>query len=72
MSSMSTVITNRSAPAATGVPILVYADVGKAVDWLCRAFGFRERLRVQHGGSVAHAQLVVGDGAIMMGRQGGE
>jgi uncharacterized glyoxalase superfamily protein PhnB len=69
---MSSVITNRSAPAATVVPILVYADVGKAADWLCSAFGFTERLRVDRGGTVFHAQLVVGDGAIMMGREGAE
>jgi uncharacterized glyoxalase superfamily protein PhnB len=64
-------IVNQSAPAATVVPILVYEDVGRAVGWLCDAFGFVERLRVEHGGSVAHAQLIVGDGAIMLGRQGG-
>lgn len=63
---------NTSAPAATVVPILVYADVAKAVDWLCEAFGFVERLRVEHGGVVMHAQLVVGDGALMLGRQGAE
>jgi uncharacterized glyoxalase superfamily protein PhnB len=62
---------NQSAPAATVVPILVYADVGKAIEWLCGAFGFTERLRVERDGVVFHAQLVVGDGAVMIGRQGG-
>jgi uncharacterized glyoxalase superfamily protein PhnB len=38
-------VTNRSAPSSTVVPILVYKDVGHAIDWLCRAFGFAERLR---------------------------
>jgi uncharacterized glyoxalase superfamily protein PhnB len=64
-------IVNESAPGATVVPVLVYADVGRAVAWLCEAFGFAERLRVEHEGSVAHAQLVVADGALMLGRQGG-
>jgi uncharacterized glyoxalase superfamily protein PhnB len=36
---------NRSAPEADVVPILIYADVAKAIDWLCAAFGFKERLR---------------------------
>jgi len=63
---------NRSAPSATVVPILVYADVGKAVEWLTNVFGFAERLRVEHDGQVLHAQLIVGDGAIMLGRQGAE
>ncbi len=62
---------NRSAPAATVVPILVYEDVTQAIDWLCRAFGFAERLRFARDGVVGHAQLNVGDGAIMLGREGG-
>lgn len=64
-------LTNRSAPTATIVPILVYEDVGAAIDWLCRAFGFTERLRAERGGVIGHAQLMVGDGSIMIGRQGG-
>ncbi len=66
-------IVNRSAPRATVVPILVYEDVEKAIDWLCATFGFKERLRAAGpGGSVAHAQLAIGDGAVMLGRPGGE
>jgi len=64
-------VTNRSAPAATIVPILIYEDVGQAIDWLCRAFGFTERLRVERDGVIGHAQLVFAEGAIMLGRQGG-
>jgi len=64
-------ITNRSAPTATVVPILIYEDVGQAIDWLCRAFGFSERLRVERDGIIGHAQLTVAEGAIMLGRQGG-
>jgi uncharacterized glyoxalase superfamily protein PhnB len=63
--------TNRSAPSATVVPILIYGDVGEAIHWLCRAFGFTERLRAERDGVVGHAQLAVGEGAIMLGRQGG-
>lgn len=62
---------NRSAPSATVVPVLIYEDVAKAIDWLCAAFGFRERLRVERGGVVGHAQLAANEGAIMLGRQGG-
>ena len=65
-------IENQSAPGATIVPILIYADVGKAIEWLCGAFGFVERLRAEREGIVGHAQLVVADGAIMLGRQGHE
>jgi len=63
---------NQSAPDASVVPILVYADVARAIDWLCSTFGFAERLRHERDGVVGHAQLVVGTGAIMIGREGGE
>jgi len=66
-------VVNRSSPRATVVPILVYEDVGKAIDWLCGTFGFTERLRAARpGGSVTHAQLAIAEGAVMLGRQGAE
>lgn len=66
-------IVNRSAPTATVVPILVYEDVGKAIDWLCGAFRFTERLRAPGpGGRITHAQLAIAEGAIMLGGQGAE
>ena len=37
---------NRSIPASTVVPVLVYPDVRAAVAWLGEAFGFAERVRV--------------------------
>ena len=65
-------ISNRSAPRAAIVPILIYPDVNAAVTWLCDAFGFQERLRAAgRDGVVTHAQLVTGTGDIMMGRAGG-
>ena len=64
-------IVNRSAPTASVVPILVYEDVGAALEFLTRAFGFTERLRAEWGGAISHAQMDVGAGSIMMGKQGG-
>jgi uncharacterized glyoxalase superfamily protein PhnB len=64
-------IVNRSAPRATVVPILVYEDVEKAIDWLCATFGFKERLRAAGpGGAVSHAQLTVAEGALMLAARG--
>ena len=63
--------TNRSAPTATVVPILIYEDVAEAIDWLCRAFGFSERLRAERDGVIGHAQLSIAEGAVMLGRRGG-
>lgn len=37
---------NRSMPPGIIIPELAYADVSVAAEWLCRAFGFRERLRI--------------------------
>jgi len=66
-------VVNRSAPRAAVVPILVYEDVGKAIDWLCGTFGFKERLRAAApGDGVTHAQLDIAEGAVMLGRQGAE
>jgi uncharacterized glyoxalase superfamily protein PhnB len=63
---------NRSAPNAAVVPILIYPDVAAAIQWLCDAFGFQERLRASgRDGVVGHAQLTSGGGDIMIGRGGG-
>ena len=39
-------LTNRSLPTATVIPVLVYPDVRAAVVWLSEAFGFVERVRI--------------------------
>ncbi|MEP6781517.1 MAG: VOC family protein [Gemmatimonadaceae bacterium] len=39
-------LSNRSIPNAVVVPVLGYPDVMKAVEWLCGAFGFTERMRI--------------------------
>jgi uncharacterized glyoxalase superfamily protein PhnB len=58
--------------AETIAPYLYYEDGRAAVEWLCRAFGFTERM-VMDGpdGRVAHAELVLGEGTIMLGEPGG-
>lgn len=53
------------------MPILVYEDVGAALEFLSKAFGFEERLRAEWGGSISHAQMDFGAGSIMIGKQGG-
>ena len=53
---------------ATIIPTLRYRDAPAAVDWLSRAFGFEPRLVVPDGeGGIAHAQLVFGNGMVMLG-----
>lgn len=49
-------------------PALWYDDANAAIDWLCRAFGFEVRMKVEgEGGRVEHSELVFGDGLVMVG-----
>lgn len=51
---------------------LFYDDAGKAIDWICRAFGFEVRLRIEgEGGRIEHSELEFGEGLIMVGSTGG-
>lgn len=52
---------------ATVVPCLRYRDAPKAIEWLCAVFGFAKHLVVPNDdGSIAHAQLVFGNGMVML------
>jgi uncharacterized glyoxalase superfamily protein PhnB len=56
---------------ATVIPCLRYQDAPKAIDWLGRAFGFEKHMVVPgENGSIAHAQLSLGNGMIMLGSAG--
>jgi uncharacterized glyoxalase superfamily protein PhnB len=49
-----------------------YDDPAAAIEWLCRAFDFEVRLKVEgEGGTIEHSELVFGDGLIMVGGAGG-
>ena len=54
-----------------GSPIIAtfrYNDAPAAIEWLCSAFGFEKHFVVpDDNGGIAHAQLVLGDGMIMLG-----
>lgn len=59
------------APATTHpsmFPFMAYDDAPAALDWLCRAFGFEKHFVVPGpDGTIAHAQLRLGNGMIMAG-----
>ena len=61
-------LSNRSMPPSTVIPVLAYDDVAEAIGWLGEAFGFTERWRA----SSHRAQLAVGDGAVAVTERGGE
>ena len=63
---MSPLKVNRSIPASVIIPELAYPDVSEAAAWLCRAFGFFERLRIADH----RVQLTFDGGAIVVTRGG--
>ena len=55
----------------TVTPYLYYEDAGAAMDWLVKAFGFEERMRMENDqGRVGHGELLIGDGLVMVGEPG--
>jgi uncharacterized glyoxalase superfamily protein PhnB len=49
---------------------LYYQDAAKMIDWLCDAFGFTVRLKVEgENGRIEHSELEYGDGLIMVGQE---
>jgi len=53
---------NRSMPVSGVIPVLCYPDVLQAAQWLCEAFGFRERLII----GTHRVQLHAGTGAVVI------
>ena len=52
---------NRSMPPGTVIPEVPYPDVNQAAEWLARAFGFAQRLRIGNH----RVQLTIGEGSII-------
>jgi uncharacterized glyoxalase superfamily protein PhnB len=53
---------------STVVPAMRYRDATAAISFLCRVIGFEKHLVVLgQGGTVLHAQLVLGGGMLMLG-----
>src|SRR5712691_1377122 len=49
------------------VPMIAYEDAASAIDWLKRAFGFRELDRItETDGTISHAELDFEDGRIFL------
>ena len=61
-------------PPPTGWPRLsssaYYQDAGRMIDWLCEAFGFELRLKVEgDGGRIEHSELEYGEALLMVGSE---
>ncbi len=49
------------------IPMVAYEDGAAAMDWLTRAFGFRERARmIGENGRLSHGEMEAGEGMIML------
>ena len=57
-------IKNRSVPTDVVLPHISYQNLGEAIDWLTRAFGFAELYR--YGEPLSGAQMVLGEACIQM------
>src|SRR5262249_3616363 len=50
------------------IPCLRYRDAKRMIGWLCDAYGFRAQAVYEDGSDgIAHAQLTLGNGMIMLG-----
>jgi uncharacterized glyoxalase superfamily protein PhnB len=55
-------------PNSSVIPCLRYRDAPAAIEWLVNVFGFEKNLVVpDNKGGIAHAQLNLGGGMIMVG-----
>lgn len=51
----------------TIIPCLGYRDAPRMIDWLCRTMGFQRHAVHEDGkGGIAHAELTLGTGMIML------
>src|SRR5271165_4440120 len=53
---------------STIMPAMRYRNAPAAIDWLCKVFGFaRHAVYANPDGTIAHAELSLGGGMIMLG-----
>jgi uncharacterized glyoxalase superfamily protein PhnB len=58
----------RMATGSTVIPCLRYRDARRMIGWLCEVFGFHPQAVHEDGaGGIAHAQLTLGSGMVMLG-----
>jgi uncharacterized glyoxalase superfamily protein PhnB len=62
---------NHSNIRVTTIPAIRYVDPDRAIQWLKTALGFTERVVYRNAaGKVEHAELVLGNGMVMIGTAG--
>ena len=53
----------------TAAPRLTFKDAAKAIEFYKHAFGARETFRFEVGGSIAHAEIAIGDTILMLSEE---
>jgi uncharacterized glyoxalase superfamily protein PhnB len=67
-SSSEVLSANAETSRSTIMPSLRYRDAPAAIDWLCKVLGFaRHAVYANPDGTIAHAELTIGGGMIMLG-----
>ncbi len=64
--SMATTVEPIAAVRATASPRMTYKDAAKAIEFYKQAFGAKEIMRFEVGGGIPHAEIMIGDSAIML------
>jgi len=63
---MSTAAEPVAAVRTTASPRMSFKDAGKAIEFYKKALGAKESFRFEAGGSIAHAEMAIGDSIIML------
>jgi len=66
---MSTVAEPIAAVHTSASPRLTYKDAAKAIEFYKQAFGAKETMRFEVGGSIAHAEITIGDSSIKLSEE---
>ncbi len=66
---MSTVAEPVAAVHTTATPRLVFKDAAKAIEFYTQAFGAKENMRFEVGGSIPHADITIGDSRIILSEE---
>jgi PhnB protein len=63
---MSTVAEPVASVHASASPRLTFKDAAKAIEFYKQAFGAKETMRFETGGSIPHAEILIGDSTILL------
>jgi PhnB protein len=66
---MSTVAEPGVAAPSVASPSLTFKNAAKAIEFYQKAFGAKETFRFEAGGSIAHAEMTIGESVIMLSEE---